>query len=422
MTDFNKKRRKDRDENITLELTKKNLNVRIVAFILFAALALTAFGYALWSFLSTESGWKEIEANNTSELNCSSDFVFMYNVGASGISATAENKAITLAYTDAVLNGYQLFTNDQGYDGVNNVYYINQHPNEEIEVHEALYQAFSQIQEYQDRNIYLAPVYMQYDDIFFAGDDSETADYDPYQNEEIAAYYKEVASYANNVDAINIELLGGNKIRLNVSEEYLKYAEENYITSFIDFTWLKNAFVVDYLADTMIEKGYTLGTISSYDGFSRNLDDSGTSYSFNIYDMTEDSLYGAGIIQYTGAQSIVFMHNYPITSMDYLHYYEMKNGEIRTAYLDVADGICKSSLNNLVSYSEDMGCAEVLLQTVPVYVTDTFNKEAITELKTVGIHSVYCENHVIYYNDSSVEFTELYNRDDVTYTVSYVNE
>ena len=249
MTYYNKKRRRDRDENITLELSNKNLKARTIAFIMLAALALTAFGYGLSSLLSTEKGWREIEANSTSELNCATEFVFMYNLGASGQSATAENKAITLVYTDAVVDGYQLFTNDEGYAGVNNVYYINQHPNEEIVVHEALYKAFSTIEEYGDRSIYLAPVYTQYDDIFYAGNDFETVDYDPYQNEEVAAYYQEVASYANNVEAINVELLGDNTIRLNVSEEYLAYADENYITSFIDFAWMKNAIVNDYLAD-----------------------------------------------------------------------------------------------------------------------------------------------------------------------------
>ena len=422
MTDFNKKRRKDRDENITLELTKKHLNVRIVAFIVFAALALTAFGYGLWNLLSTESGWKEIEANSTTELNCASEFVFMYNVGFSGISATAENKAVTLAYTDATLDGYQLFTNDSGYEGVNNIYYINRHPNEEIEVHPALYKAFEMIQKYQDRNIYLAPIYMQYDDIFYASDDSETADYDPYQNAEVAAYYQEVADYANDSEAIDLELLGDNKICLKVSDTYLKYAEENYITSFIDFMWLKNAFVIDFLADTMIEKGYTLGTISSYDGFSRNLDDSGTSYSFNIYDRVDGSLYGAGIMQYTGAQSIVFMHDYPINSMDENRYYELKSGEIRTTYLDVEDGKCKSALSGLVSYSDDMGCAEVLLSVIPTYIAEAFEQAELSELKAEGIYSIFCEEQVIYYNDESATLVELYEKDGVSYKATLINE
>ena len=416
------KKRKDRDENITLELSKKNLKARSIAFILLAALALTAFGYGLSSLLSTEKGWKEIEANSTSELNCATEFVFMYNLGASGESATAENKAITLVYTDAVVDGYQLFTNDESYVGINNIRYINEHPNEEIEVHEALYEAFSTIKEYENRNIYLAPVYAQYDDIFYAGDDFEAMDYDPYQNEEVAAYYKEIASYANDVDAIDLELLGDNKIRLNVSEEYLAYAEENYITSFIDFAWMKNAFVTDFLADYMISKGYTLGTISSYDGFSRSLDNSGNSYSFNIYDKVGESLYGAGIMQYKGAQSIVFMYNYPINSMDANRFYTLENGEIRNFYLDTLDGKCKSSVNNLISYSDTADCAEVLMQMIPVYITDSFDSAKISEMQANDVYSIYCDKHVIYHNDKDITFTQLYNRSGIKYKTEYISE
>lgn len=422
MTNYNMKRRKDRDESITLELSNKNLKARTIAFIMLAALALTAFGYGLSSLLKTEEGWKEIQANSTSELNCATEFVFMYNLGVSGQSATAENKALTLVYTDAVVDGYQLFTNDEGYAGVNNVHYINQHPNEEIEVHEALYKAFSTIKEYNDRSIYLAPVYAHYDDIFYAGDDFEIVDYDPYQNEEIAAYYSEVASYANNADAIDLELLGENKIRLHVSDEYLKYAEENYIASFIDFAWLKNAFITDFLADYLVSKGYTLGTISSYDGFSRNLDSSDTSYSFNIYDKVADSVYGAGIMQYKGAQSIVFMHDYPINSMDANRFYKMENGEIRSFYLDVFDGKCKSSINNLVSYSDSQSCAEILMQMIPVYITDSFEEAKISELQTKDIYSVYCDEYVIYHNDASITFAQVYNRGGIKYKTKLMNE
>ena len=53
------------------------------------------------------------------------------------------------------------------FDGVKNLYYINQHPNEEIEVEEVLYQAFSLLEKYGNRAIYLAPVYIQYKNLFW---------------------------------------------------------------------------------------------------------------------------------------------------------------------------------------------------------------------------------------------------------------
>jgi len=54
---------------------------------------------------------------------------------------------------------------------------------------------------------------------FFCEDDSQTVDYDPYQNSEIAAY-------AGDKDSVEIKFLGDDQVCLFVSEEYLAFAEE----------------------------------------------------------------------------------------------------------------------------------------------------------------------------------------------------
>lgn len=401
-----------------IELENKIPKWKMILFIALLALGFSAFGHALSLLLSTESGWREIEVNSTSEINCGEEFVLMYNLGASGTSATVENKAITNLYSESSMKAYQLFTNDVEYVGINNISYINSHPNEEIEVDEVLYQAFSLIQEYENRNIYLAPIYVQYDDMFYCNDDSEIVYYDPFSNEEVAEGYREIAAFARNPEAVDIQLLGDNKIKLYVSDEYLKYAEENYITCFVDFFWMKNAFIIDYLADVLISNGYTSGSISSYDGFVRNLDESGTEFAFNIYDKVDDTIYYAGVMQYSGSQSIVYLRNYMMNNQDIQHYYQLRNGEVRTSYLDMQDGICKSSLNNLIFHSKESGCAEVLLHMIPIYIADTFQEEALSDLVDKEIYSIYCKDQMIYYNDSSITFTELYDKDQIKYETS----
>jgi len=386
------------------------------------ALALTAFAYGINSALSKESGWTEIEVDSTSELNCGEEFVLMYNLGASGTSATAENKLIKKLYSESSMKAYQLFTNDAEYEGINNISYINSHPNEEIEVDEVLYQAFSLLKKYENRNIYLAPIYMQYDDMFYCNDDTEIVDYDPFTNDEVAKDYQEIADFAVNSEAVDVQLLGDNRIKLHVSDEYLKYAQENYIASFIDFFWMKNAFITDYLADVLILNGYTLGSISSYDGFVRNLDESGTSFSFNIYDKVGETIYYAGAMHYRGAQSIVYLRNYMMNNQDVQHYYQLRNGEVRTAYLDTKDGICKSSMNNLVLHSKEAGCAEVLLNMIPLYITDEFSEESLSDLCEKEIYSIYCKDYVIYYNDSSIRLEELYDKEEIKYETSLIGK
>ncbi len=420
MADTKKKRNKN--EKIEIELSNKHVNRRLLLFILFLALGIVAFGYALNAAISTEKGWQEIEANATTDINCATDFVFLYNLGAGETSATVENKAITLVYTEAVEHAYKMFTNDQGYTDVNNIYYLNQHPNEEVIVEDTLYEAFELLQEYENRNLYLAPIYMMYDDMFYAGDELETKDFDPYVNEEVAAYYAEIAAFARNPEAVDLQLLGDNQVKLAVSEEYLVYARENGITSFIDFFWMKNAFIIDYLADCMIEKGYTLGSLSSFDGFSRNLDESDTAYSFNIYDRLENTIYPAGVLQYSGTQSIVYLRDYVMNELDVRHYRAMKNGETRNSYLDMQDGKCKAAIDSLVSHSETKGCAEVLLNVAPFYIAEEFDEAAVDTLTESAIYSIYCMDTEIRYNDGDIKITDLFEQDGVKYTLKAKNE
>lgn len=404
-----------------IELSEKFPKGRLVLTIALILIGVCALGYALMSFFTADTGWTTIESAS-SEADCSDEFIFQYYLGAGELSATAENRAVSRLYTEAARTAYQLFHTSQGFDGVKNLYYINQHPNEEIEVDEVLYEAFSTMEKCENRAVYLAPVYVQYSNLFGCNDDVETVDFDPYQNEEIAQYFEEIISFAKDKNAIDIQLLGNHKIKLHVSDAYMRYAAEIGFSEFIDFYWMKNAFIADYIADTMKANGFVRGSISSYDGFVRNLDDvSGMKYALNLLDREGSSVYYAGVMQYDQAMSIVCLRNYPVnSSMDWQHYYAFRNGEIRTAYVDVADGYCKSAVNNLVSYSDDSSCAEILLQMAPVYISDHFEPERLSALVQSGIYSIYCEDRVIFYNEKSLCLTDLYDENGVRYRSQYL--
>lgn len=403
-----------------VELSEKYAKWRLTIVIALIALACVAFAYAVISYFNGDKGWRRIEASASSEINCSEDFVFQYNVGVSGMSASAENKALISLYSDATVKAWRLFNSDATFDDMCNIYSINAHPNEVLTVDTVLYQAFELLELYQNRNIYLGPVYEMYDNLFYCQDDSETISYDPYVSDEVKAAYAEMAAYAQDTSAVNIELLGGNQIRLNVSEEYLAYAKENYITKYIDFYWMKNAFIIDYLADTLLENGYTLGHLSSFDGFVRNLDNSGSvSYGFNLYNREGNTIYSAAVMNYIQPISIVYLRNYQMNQSDSRYYYEYKNGDIRTSYLSVSDGTCKSSINNLVSYSGTTGCAKILLQMLPDYIADTWTGSNLSDMSTEDIYTIYFDGHQLIYNDSNLDLTDVYTGDDVQYTTVY---
>ena len=383
-----------------IELSSAHAGWRIAAAIVLLVVGAVALAHAVMGLFSAEKGWQQIEVSSSAGLNCGEDFVLLYDLGHGGMDPTAEKKALVSVYSEAAVKAYQLFTNDGAVEGVHNVWYINRHPNEIIDVDPALYGALERIQASGDRTLYLGPVCEYYDNIFYCQDGTQTAEFDPRQNADVRAYFAQCAAYANDPSEVDVELLGDGQIRLKVGEQYLAFAEEQCTESFIDFYWMKNAFLADYLTDALTQKGYTNGALSSFDGFSRNLSD-GESMSLNIYDRA----VLAGTMTYSGPLSIVQLRSYPANSQDYRRYFELPGGQIRSAYLDTEDGLCRTSLDDLTVCGRDSGCAEVLLETIPVYVADSFDRGALDALASKGMFSVFCEDGEILCGSPDVTIT-----------------
>ena len=408
-----------------VELSERNPKQRFIAVIICLLVASAAFIYALNGLMSNDSGWTNIEVSSSAETNCGEDFIFQYYIGAGSVDATAERKALTLLYTDIMVKSYELFHNDEAFEDVTNIYEINQHPNEVLEVDPVLYQAFETVVESGRREIYLAPIYVEYKNLFFCEDDSQTVNYDVEQNADLSDYFAQVLPYCNDPSMVNVELLGENRIRLAVSEQYLSFAKENQIEDFVDFGWMKNAFICDYAAEELAEKHYTFGNLTSCDGFTRNLDvkmgeRQEMEYAFNIYDRQGNTIYPAGVMNYTGAISIVSLHNYPMSEKEKYNYYEFKNGDIRTYYIDATDGRCRSSVNNLVSYSGEKGCAGVLLDVLPLYISEEMDAKALKDLSKWGTDSIYGDNGVLFYTEEALSLTDLYEKDGMSYEAKLI--
>lgn len=404
-----------------IELSEKHFHIRLIVVILLIALAAGAFVYGIYSYFHVDEGWVKITAESSADINCSEDFVFLYNLGAGKNSAAADLSEITEIYTQATVKAYRLFNVDSGFDDVKNIYYINNHPNEIIQVDSVLYKAFKMLNEYENRYIFLAPLFEQYENMYYCTEDEQTKGYDPKQNDDIRKYFDEVLAYADSAEDISIELLGDGKIRLNVSEAYLSYAEENQIDRLVDFYWMKNAFITDYIADSLKGKGLTYGSISSYDGFVRNLDDSGEGYTFNIYDRVGNMVYGAAALEYTGEKSIVYLRDFAMNSKDASHYYEFSDGELRNPYISMDDGLCKASIENLTAYSQTESCAEILLTVSPLYIADEFDENSLLEEAQRDIDFIYCIDGSVCYTEENAKITGLFESENgqVKYTSKY---
>lgn len=387
--------------------------------ILAAALLLLGVGllaYSFLQFLNPETEWTAITANTGDGASSAEEFVLLYRPGAGGMSPTAERKGVTVLYSDLVQRAFQLFHADQSFEGVVNVYDLNRRPNEAVEVDPGLYAAIEDVADSGSRALYLGPVYSRYFDLFSCQDDVQLADFDPRLSGEVAAEYGELCAYANDPDAIGLELLGENKVRLRVSEEYLAYAEREGIEDFIDFSWMTNAFIADFIADGLTAQGYTHGALTSYDGFCRNLDGSGTDYTLPLYSRQGNTVYPAAELRYTGPRAFVTLRDYPMSEQDSARFYTLQNGERRTPYVDPTDGFCRNALPELVCCSSSRGCGETLLALLPVYVAEEFDAGALDALTNQGIESLYWEGLTLHCTGSGADVQNFYDQDGVQFT------
>lgn len=401
-----------------IELSQENTSRRLILAAVFLVAGALLLAYSVARMLAPDAEWVNIEANSSAEASCSGEFVLLYHLDGKGLSARGEQRSVSDLYTRLCVNAFQLFHDRLEVEGVNNLYSINRSPNEELTVDRGLYEAFSVLDRSGSRLLYLGPVYERYAGTFHCEDDGQLADFDPRSSAEVANEFLGYLKFANDPQSVRLELLGDNRVKLTVSPEYMAYASQEGIETFIDFSWMRNAFITDYLARELAAQGYTRGALTSYDGFMRCMDGSGEQYSLNLYDRQGQKVYGAAELRYRGPMSIVSLRDHPVNELDAGRFYRTGSGGMRTPYVDPADGLCRSAVPDLVCYAGDKTCGEILLEMAPAYIADTLDKDALARLASEGIESIYCEDGVIYPSDPQAELAQAYENQNVQYSIA----
>lgn len=380
----------------------KPSKARVAAFILLLAVGAAALSYAFFTLVNGEGGWQRITADAPN----AGDFTLLYDVGAGPGTPAAEKRALTACYQAALNEAYQAFNTYETFEGVNDLRTLNDHPNEVFTVPAALYQAFELLQKYHDRTPYLAPAYELYDDIFACTDDGQAAYYDPAQSPEMADWYAAVAAFARDESSVNVELVGENQLRLAVSDEYLQFAAENEAETLVDLGWMENAFVIDWVAESLIANGFTHGSLASADGYTRNLDGSGAEYTYTCWTRSGDTPHSAAELHYTGARSFVLLRDFALGAQDRAHACAFADGRRLTCYMDPVDGLPKAATDSLTGYAADIGCAELLLTLRPMYVADAWQPQTLEPLAEKGIYAVYTDGERLCHTDTAATLSE----------------
>jgi hypothetical protein len=408
-----KKKKNDIQE---IELSEKHVGLRIALVVVFLLIGLACIAFFLISLLSEEDGWQIISPSGIEISTLESEFTLSYNLGSGEASATNEKKMLQSDYGSALERAYKIFDIYATYDDVVNLKYINSHFNETVSVSNLLYDAFATVEQSGSRIVYLGPIYAEYRNVFGSSDDVNAAISDPTKNEDVAEYVSKVLKFANDPNAVSVELLDNNKLKLNVSEEYLAFIEEYQIDCCIDFSWLANAFIVDHVADLLISKGYTHGNISSYDGYIRYLDKNENSYSIDVFDLNGSTVYSAALAECKNISAMVFWRKYPLNEIDASCYYSYSDGAFVNRYIDAKDGSYKAAIANILSYSKSKSCADIALALADVVIAEELDEAQIMQIKDDQIYSVWTYNCVVNYNDKELNISNLYDSNEITYT------
>lgn len=381
-----------------IEVSEKNIKLRWILVCVLVGIAAIAI---LWGIFGSrqKAGWYTVKSDSGG-LHCGNSFVLNYEFGAGEMSAAKEGKELQKLYTALTEKAWQLFCHEAGQSEWGNLYRLNTHLNQEISIDPALYQALKVFETQKCRLHYLGPVYAAYDQVFFADDPVSAAEADPGQNEENRQYVLQLAKFAADPNAVQLELRQDSKVFLHVSEEYAGFLKENMVETVIDFGWLLNALILDYMAGRLKDEGFTNGNITSIDGFAGNLDRRGGGYQLNIFNRREDKAELVAAMAYSKPTSVVYLRTYDSTGV-----YQFAGGRTVTYFADIGDGQCKTALPNLVSYSETAGCTQIALQIAPSFIAYNFSANGLNALTEEGIYSVWFEDNTLRYNQPDLHFS-----------------
>ncbi len=383
-----------------IEVEEKNFKVRAVLLVVCIAVALVSLGFWVYSMFKVDPGWYTITAN-TSVPNCGSELTFSYHIGANGADAKKEKEAVTDLYTQLCQEAYGLFTWDVEQVQEGGIRYVSDNRNQAVTVDGRLYDALALAKD--NRLLYMGPVTAEYAQMFQYTDQAIAAQYDPAQNPDLMAFITTLAGFVNDPEQVQLELLDNNQVRLYVSPAFLEFAAINGIEAFLDFGWLKNAFIVDYIADGLAAGGYDRGYLVSYDGYGRYLETPGTEFTLSVYDRLGQDIDRPAAITLSGPVSTVLLRNFPLNEADRWHYFAFDNGRVASVYVDPTDGVCKSATDNLLCYSRRESCAQMVLKAAPLFLTEELDEFALYELRKDDTFAVWAEGKQLRYTENGLK-------------------
>lgn len=414
---FKGKKRKTEEQPVQkIELQTEHIGLRAVVAAVLIVVAAVSFAAGVHRIATKSPGLTRIEPKKDSAVSCCGEFELQYELGRNGEIPTPQYKKLAARFAEINADAYRIFGAEEDAGACGNVFLLNSRPNEETEVAPELYSALELIKKHGcERLLFLAPVYEHYRALYSCTYDYEAEELDPLRSSAAGEYIGRLLSFVRDGSMISLELLGENRVRLNVGGEYMRFAADEGLDSYIDFFWLRNAFMADYMAERLNAEGYFFGLITSFDGYARHLGSVSVPLRCNISDRVGQSKYAAAQMEHKNSVNIVHFRNYMRSGLDVFRYYEWEDGSAVTPYIDIKDGLSKGPKSDLTVYSSEYGCAELALLASRAYLADELDRAALSGLAAEGVDFVYCEDRVLLHSDPDIVLFSLYDDGEIRY-------
>lgn len=329
-----------------LEVSDKHIGLKVVLFIVFLVIAVSAFSYGVTLIGKKESGYQSISVSSSSQgsevATFAKEISFSHYFEGTSNSIKKEVRTLQKVYTSILYDVCRQLDAENTYEGAVSLGALNSNLGVAVSVSPELYavlkDAYSRTLEKKNFNMFAGALYAEWKSILILDDASE---FDPLNNEYMTYRIGEIAKEVSDLSNFTLEFLDDSTctVLFDVSEHYLAFSSEFELSSVVlDLNLMANAYKLSLLAQELEALGYKNGYLVSNDGLvlilSETFEQSFVLYGIENENPLSSNIVERGAVAVSGAASKVYMSAFAFGS----YYNATVNGHLRNLFFDTTTG------------------------------------------------------------------------------------
>ena len=216
---------------------KRSIIIRIVLIILLLGVIIASIIGIVHS-VKVKRGFNRIESDYSTLQSLSEEFEFYYYLDDDNLGSVSKNRTeYTKLYSSSIEKIYMLLDSYNSYENINNVYYINHHINEDIQVEEILYDSLLEIYQLDKTTLLYGNLIEFWDNQFYSIDDQQKRLNDPLNN---LVQAQKIEDFIQSYNTISLEFKENHTIHLHVPTELVSKINMNETEHYLDFSIFDN--------------------------------------------------------------------------------------------------------------------------------------------------------------------------------------